>query len=120
MPISHIGEIAALVTAFCWTISALSFETAGKKVGSLAVTLLRMPFAFVLLSLYSLLTRGHPLPSDAPAHAWIWLSASGLVGFVLGDIFLFRAFVVLGSRLSMLVMTLVPLFTALFGWLVMG
>jgi drug/metabolite transporter (DMT)-like permease len=120
MPWGFIGEIAALVTAFCWTVSALSFETAGKKVGSSAVNLLRMPFAFVLLSLYSLFTRGNPLPSDASAHAWIWLSASGLVGFVLGDLFLFRAFVVLGSRLSMLVMTLVPLFTALFGWLVMG
>jgi drug/metabolite transporter (DMT)-like permease len=120
MPSRHAGEIAALVTAVCWTASALSFETAGRKVGSAAVNLLRMPFAFALLSVYSLFTRGLPLPSDAPARAWVWLSASGLVGFVLGDLLLFRAFVVLGSRLSMLVMTLVPLFTALFGRLVMG
>jgi drug/metabolite transporter (DMT)-like permease len=120
MPTRYAGEVAALATAVCWTVSALSFERAGKKVGSAPVNLLRMPFAFVLLSLYSLFSRGLPLPTDAPAHAWVWLSASGLVGFVIGDLLLFRAFVVLGSRLSMLVMTLVPLFTALFGRLVMG
>jgi drug/metabolite transporter (DMT)-like permease len=120
MPSRCAGEIAALVTAVFWTVSALSFETAGRRVGSAAVNLLRMPLAFVLLSIYCLFVRGLPLPSDAPARAWAWLSVSGLVGFVLGDLLLFRAFVVLGSRLSMLVMTLVPLFTALFGRLVMG
>jgi drug/metabolite transporter (DMT)-like permease len=120
MPLRHAGEIAALVTAVCWTGSALSFETAGRRVGSAAVNLLRMPFAFALLSVFSLFTRGLLLPSDAPARAWVWLSASGLVGFVLGDLLLFRAFVVLGSRFSMLIMTLVPLFTALFGRLVAG
>jgi drug/metabolite transporter (DMT)-like permease len=49
----------------------------------------------------------------------VWLSLSGLVGFTLGDLFLFRAFVVVGARISMLMMTLVPLFTTVLGFLVM-
>jgi drug/metabolite transporter (DMT)-like permease len=50
----------------------------------------------------------------------MWLSLSGFVGFVFGDLFLFKAFTVIGSRFSMLIMTLVPPITALFGWIILG
>jgi drug/metabolite transporter (DMT)-like permease len=42
------------------------------------------------------------------------------VGFVLGDLFLFRAFILIGARISMLFMSLVPPITALIGWLTLG
>jgi drug/metabolite transporter (DMT)-like permease len=61
-----------------------------------------------------------PWPSDASSHAWRWLTLSGLVGFTFGDLCLFRAFVVLGSRLSVLIMSLAPPLAALLGWLVLG
>ncbi len=120
MPFSHIGELAALGTAFCWTITSMAFESASKKVGSLAVNLIRLMMALVLLTLFCWIVRGRPLPDDASAHAWLWLSVSGLVGFTIGDLCLFRAFVVVGSRISMLLMTLVPPFAALLGWILLG
>ncbi|HBT17613.1 MAG TPA: EamA family transporter, partial [Firmicutes bacterium] len=55
---SHIGELAALTTAICWTFNAIAFESAGKKVGSLSVNYLRLFVAFSLLSICSFLTRG--------------------------------------------------------------
>ena len=33
------------------------------------------------------------MPADATTSAWFWLLISGLFGFVLGDLFLFEAFV---------------------------
>jgi drug/metabolite transporter (DMT)-like permease len=117
---SHSGEIAALITAVCWTISSLTFEVASKHVGSTVVNLLKLCLAFVFLSVYGLIARRMPLPLDATWHNWFWLSLSGLAGFVLGDLFLFRAYVVIGSRVSMLIMATAPLLTALLGWLVMG
>ena len=60
------------------------------------------------------------LPLDATANAWIWLSASGLVGFVIGDLFLFQAYLEIGARISMLIMSLVPPITALLGFITMG
>jgi drug/metabolite transporter (DMT)-like permease len=117
---SHLGELAALGTAVSWTVTALAFESAGKRVGSLAVNLIRLVLAFALLSLFCWATRGHPLPTDATTHAWGWLAVSGLVGFTAGDLCLFRAFVVIGSRLSTLLMALVPPLTALIGWLALG
>lgn len=112
--------MAALGTAACWVGTALTFEAAGHRIGSLRVNLLRMPVALVLLSLAAWATRGVALPTDASAHAWLWLAVSGLVGFTLGDLCLFRAFVVLGPRLSTLVMSLAPVFAAVLGWAVLG
>jgi hypothetical protein len=39
---AYFGEIAALMTTVSWTISSLAFESAGKKVGSLSVNLIRL------------------------------------------------------------------------------
>lgn len=117
---SHTGEFAALLTAIFWTITALANEVASRRIGSLSVNIIRMFIAVVLLSLYNLAARGFLFPSDATAYNWIWLSLSGLVGFVFGDYFLFKAFSVIGSRFSMLIMTTVPLLTALFGWIMIN
>ena len=116
----RIGELAALFTALCWTVTALAFESASRKVGSVAVNIIRLVMALVLLSLFSYVRRGMFFPLDATAYNWFWLGLSGLAGFVLGDLFLFKAFTVIGSRLSMLMMTLVPPIAAIIGWLLMG
>jgi drug/metabolite transporter (DMT)-like permease len=60
------------------------------------------------------------LPLDASPSAWLWLSLSGLVGFTFGDLCLFRAFVVIGPRLSGLLMALVPPIMGLLGFVVLG
>ncbi len=111
------GELAALGTAICWTVTSLSFESAGKKVGSLSVNFIRLVIGLFFLCLTTLLIRGYFLPLDASTHAWIWLSISGLVGFAIGDLLLFEAFVIVGARVSMLIMSLVPPITAIIGFL---
>jgi len=118
--VAHLGEMAALGTAVCWTATAMAFESAGRRVGSLAVNLIRLLGALALHAILGLVRRGALVPVDAPVHAWTWLALSGLVGFCLGDLCLFRAFVVLGARLSVLMMALVPPITALAGWIVLG
>lgn len=116
---SHLGEFAALLTAFFWTVTAIAFESAGKKVGSLSTNLIRLFMAFIFIGIYGLITRGSFIPFDASVHNWLWLSLSGLVGFVIGDLLLFEAYVVIGSRISMLIMSLTPPITAFIGWLIM-
>jgi drug/metabolite transporter (DMT)-like permease len=120
MPFPYAGELAALGTACCWTVTALAFESAGKRVGSLPVNLIRLVLGLAFLSVFGAISRGLPLPTDASPQAWLWLSASGLVGFAFGDLCLFQALVVIGARLSILLMALVPPLTALLGWVVLG
>ncbi len=116
---THAGELAALMTAIFWTFTALAFESAGKKIGSITVNLLRLFMAFIFLGIFTYFSRGEFFPTGASAHNWIWLSLSGMVGFVLGDLFLFRAYIVVGARISMLIMSLAPPIAAIVGWLIM-
>jgi drug/metabolite transporter (DMT)-like permease len=117
---AHLGEIAALATAICWTVTAVCFESASKKVGSLAVNFIRLIIAFVLLGCFTLITRGMFLPFDALGSTWLWLLISGMIGFIIGDLFLFQAYVEIGSRISLLIMSSVPPITAIAGYLIMG
>jgi len=117
---SHIGEFAALLTAICWTATALAFESASHKVGSIPVNIIRLVLAMLFLSLSTYIMRGMWLPTDATPKAWLWLSMSGLIGFVIGDLFLFKSYTVVGARISMLMMTLVPPMTALIDWVMLG
>ena len=117
---NHLGEFAALLTALFWTVTSLSFEAASHRIGSVAVNILRLLIGFVFLSLFTLIHRGFLLPIDAGYENWIWLSLSGLIGFVFGDLFLFKSYTMIGSRFSMLIMTLVPPITAFFSFIILG
>jgi len=116
---NYLGELAAILTAGCWTVTAMAFESAGKRVGALSLNLIRLLIGLVFLSIYNAIINDGFIPV-ATSYQWFWLVLSGLVGFVLGDLFLFRAFILIGARISMLIMSLVPPLTALFGWITLG
>ena len=114
------GELAALATAFCWTVSAMCWTAAGRRVGSLAVNIIRLFLAVPHFLAYNTLVLGSVLPPPVSLHGWIWLGASGVLGFFLCDLFFFRSFLLVGPRLALLVFSLAPPFSALFGWLMIG
>jgi drug/metabolite transporter (DMT)-like permease len=118
--ISHIGELAALGTSFCWTITALAFEYSAKRIGSMALNILRLVAALLMFALIGLFLRGELLPLSAGSSVWFWLSLSGLVGFVFGDIFLFQAYIDIGARTTQVLFASSPLFTALMGFFFLG
>ncbi|OZV10877.1 EamA family transporter [Tissierella sp. P1] len=117
---SNVGELAALATAFCWSLSATAFELSGKKVGSLSVNYIRLVTGFIFISVFTFFTRGYFLPIDATSKNWIFLSISGLIGFFIGDLFLFQSYLEVGSRVSMLIMATSPPIAALLGFIIFG
>jgi drug/metabolite transporter (DMT)-like permease len=117
---SHYGELTALLTAIFWTVTALAFENATIKVGTYAVNIIRIVFGLTFLTILTWLNRGIVLPSDATIEAWFWLSLSGIIGLVLGDLFLFASYPIISSRIAMLMMTLAPPMAALMSWIVLG
>ena len=114
------GEFAGLATAICWTATAMSFQIASRRIGSVSVNLIRLVLAFIFYLAYSKIFLHQWLPLDAPLNAWIYLSISGLIGFVLGDYFLFKSYEFISSKISMLIMTLAPPVAALLGWIMLG
>ena len=113
----HTGEISALGVAVCWTLSALFFDKAGSKIGSLSVNIIRLMSAIILLGFAAWVTRGYFFPTDATPYQWFWLSLSGFIGFFLGDLFLFHSYSIIGSRMAQLIMTLSPPITVCVGFL---
>ena len=111
------GIILAIGTVICWTLSVQFFEAASKRVGPLAVNIIRMAAALLFFSFFLLIRDGSPLPLDFPLRAWILLGLSGTVGFFIGDIFLFKALVELGPRLAMLLHSLAAPTAAVIGWI---
>lgn len=113
---SHIGEFAGIAVSVCWTISALFFEKAGHKIGSLSVNIIRLFLAILFLGITGYLTRGLFLPIDATPYQWLWLGFSGFIGFFVGDLLLFKSYTIIGSRTATLIMSLHPMITAVIGW----
>ena len=115
-PIPYLGEVASLLTAFCWSSNAVLFAKAGQRVGSPTVNVARLGVALVAMLLLHTVLYGSPFPFQAGLVRLAWLAASGLIGFSLGDALLFESLVLLGPRLAMLIMTLWPVFAALMAW----
>lgn len=113
---SHIGEFAGLGVSVCWTLSALFFEKAGHKIGSLSVNFIRLLLAIGFLGITTFFSRGMFFPTDATTYQWFWLGLSGFIGFFLGDMLLFQSYMIIGSRTAALIMSLAPMLTAVIGW----
>jgi drug/metabolite transporter (DMT)-like permease len=114
---NYLGELAALGTSVCWTFTSIFFTLSGRRVGSVIVNQARLLLAVVFLSITHLLVLGTWFPNQAEAYRWFWLGLSGVIGLALGDGFLFQAFVLIGPRRSMLLMSLVPIMSTLIAWI---
>jgi drug/metabolite transporter (DMT)-like permease len=115
-----LGALAAFGTALCWSISALYFEHATRRAGALAVNFWKVLFAIFYLAAAGLVMRGQLLPLDASPREWGFLAISGVIGFIIADYFLFNAYLMIGSRITVVFQALTPLFTALMAFIFLG
>ena len=117
---SHlVGQAAALATSCLWTFNSILFTEAGKKIGSVSVNAYRIATAVALLCTAHLALLGNLLPA-ATTTQWLWVAASGIVGLGIGDFGLFAAFVLFGTRRSLLVMALSPVFASIAAFVLLG
>lgn len=116
---TYVGYAAGLSVSLLWTGTSLFFTAAGKRLGATTTNTVRICVAIVLLGLTHRVLSGAWFP---PANGWqvLLLALSGVIGLAIGDQALFTAFVRIGPRLSMLMMTTAPLLAGLFGWLMLG
>lgn len=120
MLVTHKGELIALLTAIFWTITSLAFQQATRRAGSISVNIIRLLIALVIYAVISSFSRGMFLPFDATAHQWIWMTISGLIGFVFGDYFLLKSYEFISARITMLIMSLAAPLASIISWFVLG
>ncbi|MCL2502702.1 MAG: DMT family transporter [Bacteroidales bacterium] len=116
---NYIGECIAIMVACSWTCTALFFEYAGNRIGALQVNFIRLIFGGLMLGGLLWFSSGHLLPQGADTQTWMWMSLSGLVGFVFGDLCLLYSYTLITSRFSQLIMTMAPPFAAVFGFMIL-
>ena len=114
------GLWAAVGAAFCWTISATAFTEAGRRIGSVPVNLLRLLAAVLFLGLALLCWPAMSTGGLRATENWWWFGVSGAAGFFLADLCLFRAFLDIGPRRTLLTLSLAPPVSALMGALWLG
>ncbi len=118
--ISRVGEWAALATSVCWSGSAVFFGLASRRVGALVVNRTRLVLASIFLVTTHVLVFRSIVPLNAAPERWFWLGLSGVIGLTLGDALLFQAYVFIGPRLGMLLLSTAPVLSAVLAWAFLG
>jgi drug/metabolite transporter (DMT)-like permease len=116
----YTGELAALMTAFMWSFTSIFFTLASRRLGSYWVNKFRIPMAVIFLAITLFIATGRLLPNGLASGAIFYLALSGIIGLALGDTCLFRSFVILGTRLTLLIFTVSPIIAALTAWIILG
>ncbi len=105
----YFGEFIALLTAFMWSISSFAFTSAAHRIGTLQLNINRMILAAVFLFITILVLNFN---FEMTQRQFIYLTISGVIGLIIGDTFLFKAYQHIGARLGMLLMALSPVVSA--------
>ena len=114
------GESLALAAAFGWVGSSVFLERASKETGTLAVNLIRLIIALLFLGVITYVKRGLVLPLDVTKESLKFLSISGLFGLFLGDFFLYKSYIKIGPRITLLVMIFSPVAVSILSFFILG
>lgn len=114
------GELAALGTAFLWSFTSMFFTSASRRIGSYHLNKFRIPFAAIFLATMLLVTTGRLLPENISTSSYYYLILSGIIGLSIGDLCLFTAFVIIGTRLTLLIFAVSPVIAAVIAWMMLG
>lgn len=112
-----IGEIAAAFAAMLWSVNAIVLSEAVVKVGSFNVNIGRLFFASILL-----LITIYFLNSSFNLYweQYYYLILSGIIGLVIGDYGMLKSYEIIGPRLGMLMMSLVPPISVVLAFVILG
>ncbi|MFW3147109.1 MAG: DMT family transporter [Thermoplasmatota archaeon] len=113
------GEIGGLGAALFWALSSTLFALGGRRQSHQAVNSIRLLGATLMLGISHLLIIGTILPRES-LYVYLMLGLSGVVGLALGDGLLMWAHVTIGPRLSMLIMSMVPVVTTSVAWFLLS
>ena len=108
--------IPAVLTTFLFALSASGAERSTRLLGGPVANLCRLTLATLLLAIWA-----HTFGQGFTRAPLPWFFLSGVIGFGLGDMALYRAFPRIGTRLTVLLcLCLAAPLGALFEWLWLG
>ncbi|MFH1679545.1 MAG: DMT family transporter [Candidatus Eisenbacteria bacterium] len=114
-PSLPIGELAALGAALIWSTTSIVFTSAGRAASPVAVNAFKTVMGTLLFAAALAIRDGAAIGRGISGEDAALLALSGFIGLSIGDSFLFRSFVTLGTRRAMLVFSMNPVIGALGG-----
>ncbi|MFH2060198.1 MAG: DMT family transporter [Pseudomonadota bacterium] len=96
------GAFFSLCAAFFWAASVILFKISGETISPVPLNIFKSLIAFILICLTMFILNIDFFP-DQPLNNWLWLSASGIIGIALSDLFFFMALNRLGAGLTAIV-----------------
>ncbi len=112
-----IGEIAAAFAAILWSVNAIVLSEAVVKVGSFNVNIGRLFFASILLLITIFFLNSS---FNLYWEQYYYLILSGIIGLVIGDYGMLKSYEIIGPRLGMLMMSLVPPISVVLAYIILG
>jgi drug/metabolite transporter (DMT)-like permease len=104
-----LGYIAAIGAAAAWAFGSILFKKIGDQVDAIGLNLAKCIIGLVYLGAILLFVGTKPIEG----RDFLLLGISGLLGIALGDTFFFKALVLLGPRLTLLLSALGPVATVI-------
>ena len=117
---ASLGYILALCASACWAQNSIAYALAGRRVGSQTVTHARLWFAVPAILVIHWLAMGSWLPTGIDSTSFVLLALSGVLGFCITDMCIFKALVDIGPRETSVIMGLTPIISAVLSWLFLG
>lgn len=114
-----LGQLLAITTAACFAAAANVWSHVGKQVGSNTVTHIRLWLALPFIVLAHFFMTGYIVPLRADASSLLLFLLSGLLGFTVADLFIFRSLLLIGVRQTHVILTLTPIFSTVISWFVL-
>ena len=110
-----LGQALALITAACWACNSVAYRYLGQKMDSSFLAHVRMWMAVPIILSISLAANGG-FPSGVSTRTIIFLLLSGFFGYFVTDMLMFKAYIYLGARESLVILNLAPVASAIMSW----
>ena len=112
-----LGELLAIVAALSGAVSSVMYNKMGRKATSDVLAFYRMWIAVPMMGLFSLISDGTFAFAWNSVSFWM-LFLSGVIGFYITDLFMFKAYVSWGARETMVVMCFAPVLSGILAFLI--
>ncbi len=115
-----LGQLFAVLTAFCWAHNSVFYSIAGRRVSSRTVTHIRLWIALPAVMIVHFFFHGRFFPEISLTLPYILMAVSGFVGFFIADILIFYGFVAIGPGRTLLILTLSPVLAAILSFFILN
>ena len=114
------GELAALGSALCWTVSAVLYRKALLNVKPVAANTVRCTSTSIILLIFLALSGKLGILAELPSNALVLACISGLIGLGLGDTLYLASLKMIGVARAVPITCTYPLFSLLWATLLGG